>query len=353
MEDNPMKRYLTAILCSTLLLIGMISVEASAQAAGEAEAHVAAAKAIAASVPENAKYDLDYRYMFDSLCTQPKPTTAAQDAAALNQPANLQPRPSAEWYVEPARVFDNLYYLGTKTDSIWAVTTSAGIILIDADYHWNVEELVVGGMKKVGLDPANIKYLIITHAHVDHYGGAKYIQDHFHPRLLMSEADWNVVAKDNTPAEMKPKKDMVAMDGQKLTLGDTTLTLYMTPGHTPGTTSLIIPLKDGNDRHVGAIYGGVMLSIARAGVPYFPDWPTAIKTHLGSLRRLKEIEAKAGVDTVLTIHSMTDKSMDKLAAVRVRKPGEPHPYVSKALNQRFTTVLDECMSAQLAWRTKS
>ena len=348
-----MKRYLTAILCSSVILIGLISIHATAQAPGSAEAHVAAAKAIAASVPAGAKLELDYKYILETQCTQPKPANPAQEAQALNRPPNISGRPHDEWYTDPVKVFDNLYYLGTNKDSVWAITTSAGIILIDANFQWNVEELVVGGMKKVGLDPANIKYLVVTHAHSDHYWGVKYVQDHFHPRVLMSEADWNVVAKDNTPAEIKPKKDMVATDGQKLTLGDTTITLYITPGHTPGTISMIIPLKDGNDKHVGAIYGGFTLGIARAGVPYFPDWPTGLKAYLDSVKRMKDIEAKAGVDTMITIHSAIDKMNDKLAAVKVRKPGEPHPFVNKALRQRYLNLLDECVSAQLAWRSKT
>jgi len=348
-----MKRCLTPILCSVLLLIGWTSIPANAQAQGTAEAHVAAAKAIAASVPRAAKNELDFDYIIATQCTEPKPTTPAQDAEARQRPPNTNARPRADWYVEPVKVFDNLYYLGTNIDSVWAITTSAGIILIDSNFHWDVEELVVGGLKKFGLDPANIKYLVVTHAHSDHYWGARYIQDHFHPRVLMSEADWNVVAKDNTPAELKPKKDMVVTDGQKLTLGDTTISLYVTPGHTPGTISMIIPLKDGNQRHVGGIYGGFTLGIARAGVQYFPDWPTGLETYRASVRRFKEIEAKAGVDTMITIHSRIDKMMDKLAALKVRKPGEPHPFVNKELRQRFLNLLDECVSAQIAWRTKS
>jgi metallo-beta-lactamase class B len=253
-------------------------------------------------------------------------------------------------YAEPVRVFDNLIYLGSKKDSIWAVTTSAGIILIDTNFHWDVEELVVGGLKKFNLNPADIKYLVITHAHSDHYWGAKYIQDHFHPRTLMSEADWKVVETDNAPADIKPKKDMVITDGQKLTLGDTTIAMYLTPGHTPGTVSMIIPLKDGKDKHIGGIYGGFTLGIARNGVQYFPDWPTGLKTNLSSIRKWKDIEAKEGVDTMITIHSTIDKMNDKLAALKTRKPGDPHPFVNKEMRKRFLNLLDECVSAQLAWR---
>jgi metallo-beta-lactamase class B len=59
----------------------------------------------------------------------------------------------ASWYAEPARVFDNLYFVGGKLHSAWAMTTSDGIILIDTIYPYNSEELIIGGMQKLGLDP--------------------------------------------------------------------------------------------------------------------------------------------------------------------------------------------------------
>src|SRR5438046_2365013 len=123
---------------TTLLLISLLSIQSNAQAPASAEAHVAAAKAIADSVPKGARNELDYDYIIQTECTQPKAATPAQEAAALNRPPNTNPRPRADWYVDPVKVFDNLYYLGTNLDSVWAVTTSAGIILIDANYHWNV-----------------------------------------------------------------------------------------------------------------------------------------------------------------------------------------------------------------------
>src|SRR3954470_15482175 len=78
---------------------------------------------------------------------------------------------------EPVRAFDNLYYVGLTEIGAWAVTTSEGIIVIDAFGPEGTEERLVGNMRKVGLDPTQIKIVIVTHAHSDHGGGAKYLQD--------------------------------------------------------------------------------------------------------------------------------------------------------------------------------
>ena len=141
------------------------------------------------------------------------------------------------------KVFDNLYFVGQTEFSAWAITTSQGIILLDAIFDYSVEDEVVGGLKKLGLDPAQIKYVIVSHGHLDHAGGAKFLQERFGSRLVMTAADYDLLDQQNPP--WKPKRDMVATDGYQLTLGDTTLTLYVTPGHTEGTISTIIPVRDG------------------------------------------------------------------------------------------------------------
>src|SRR2546427_446365 len=146
----------------------------------------------------------------------------------------------------------------------------------------------------------------------------------------------------------EPEKDMVATDGMKLTLGDTTLTLYITPGHTPGTISILVPLKDGNERHVGAVWGGINADVGRNGVRYFPSMAETFKTWIASARRFQDIAAKANADVYLTLHPFYDKALDKLHALNFRKPGGPHPFVSKDNLNRFLTIIRECTEAQLA-----
>jgi hypothetical protein len=86
------------------------------------------------------------------------------------------------WYAEGGQVFDNLYMLTTKANSAWAVKTSDGIILIDTLFGYAAQDEIVDGMKKLGLDPADIKYVIISHAHGDHDGAVKFLQDTYKPQ---------------------------------------------------------------------------------------------------------------------------------------------------------------------------
>ncbi len=182
--------------------------------------------------------------------------------------------PRSAWYQEPAKVFDNLYWLGgwgsasrvpTKGgfspagNSTWAVKTSEGFILIDSGYDFSAPTLITEGLKKMGEDPSQIKYVILSHAHNDRYYGAKYLQDTYHAHIIMSAADWDVIAnpKNTDFEQLKPKRDMVATDGMKVTLGDTTLTVYLTPGHTPGAYHHHFRSRTATNGMLGAVWGGI------------------------------------------------------------------------------------------------
>ena len=338
-----MNRYVASVFCSVVLFIGFIAIEANAQSAA-VEAHIAKAKAAAY------RPDHDISDTFDAMCSPIRAGATQISGPGTSVPAPPRSKEPWGWAADPVKVFDNLYYVGTSNlnnQASWAVKTSDGIIMIDSAYDYTVKDQVTENFKKMGLDPTQIKYVIISHAHNDRYFGAKYLQDTYKAHIILSEADWNVIAKNTDPPENKPKKDMVATDGMKVTLGDTTLTVYITPGHTPGTLSTLVPLKDGNQQHIGYILGGRGAEWQDYGVTYWPDAATSMQTWLASIRRFHNIGMKAGADTYLTIHPQHDKLFDKFVALRFRKPGAPHPFVNKQFIENHTTVMTECLEAQL------
>ena len=134
---------------------------------------------------------------------------------------------------------------------------------------------------------------------------------------------------------------MVVTDGQKLTLGDTTLTLYLTPGHTPGTISTLIPVKDNGRAHLVAEWGGTMFNFARSR--------DAFDTYIASAERFQGIVARAGADALISNHTIYDGTKTKIPALAQRKPGDPHPYVIGAdAVKRYLTVASECAHAAQA-----
>jgi metallo-beta-lactamase class B len=234
------------------------------------------------------------------------------------------------------KVFDNLYFFGQTEYSVWALTTSQGIIVLDTIFDYSVENEVVGGMKKMGLDPANIKYAIVSHAHPDHDGGARYLQEHFGTRVIMSPADWDVLDKRTNGT--KPKRDVEATDGQKLTLGDTTVTMYITPGHTPGTTSSVFNVKDNGRTHTAALWGGVGLNADKESV----------QTYIKSAQRFSDIVRQSRADIILANHTDWDQSKVNLPMLANRPPGAPNPYVvGNARALTFLKVAIECATGRI------
>jgi metallo-beta-lactamase class B len=302
------------------------------------EQHIASARAAAGT---------EHAGLFDAVCGTTR-TVIAQ--AASPQPAGAgrggraggtapAPPPRETWHAEPVKVFDNLYFVGQTEYSAWAITTSQGIILLDAIYDYSVEDEVVGGLKTLGLDPAQIKYVVVSHGHGDHAAGAKLLQDRFGSRLVMSAADYDLVDQQDPP--WKPKRDIVATDGYKLTLGDTTITLYLTPGHTEGTISSIFPVRDGGTPHVAAAWGGTLFN--------FGPLKPRLAAYAASAARFKGIAAAAKADIILSNHTIYDGSKTKLPAVQARTAGQRHPYVvGPDVVARYLTTVGECAQAAVA-----
>jgi metallo-beta-lactamase class B len=319
------------ISCFMKLVFGLLVALATAAAQDNPQAHIAAAKAAAGD---------DFQNLFQFQCYGPGPGGArAGLPGVLPRPGG--PRPPgppdrSTWHAEPVKVFDNLYFFGQSEYSVWAITTSEGIIVLDTIFDYSVEDEVAGGMKKMGLDPANIKYAIVSHAHPDHDGGARFLQEHYGTRVIMSPADWDVL--DKRTRGTKPKRDMEATDGQKLTLGDTAVTLYITPGHTPGTISSVFPVKDHGTTHIVALWGGVGLN---------PD-RERVETYIRSAQRFSGIVKQAGADIILTNHTDWDRSKINLPLLAKRAPRTPNPYIvgnAKVLN--FLKVAEECATARI------
>ena len=179
-----MKGHLVPMFCTVLFLSGVNAGQAFGQSAS-AESHVEAARA-AAYAPGQ-----DFTGIFDGLCAEPAPPRPAPAVRPATTPPTVRTiPPRADWYEAPAKLFDNLYYVGSYLQSMWAVTTSEGIILHDTAFDYMAESLITEGLTELGLDPADIKYVIVAHGHGDHHLGAKYLQDTYGARIIMAEADW-------------------------------------------------------------------------------------------------------------------------------------------------------------------
>jgi len=207
---------------------------------------------------------------------------------------------------EPFRVFDNLYYVGDNTVSAWILETPEGLIMIDAMFANSVDQ-TLERVRRLGLDPQDIRYLFVSHSHGDHAGGAPRVKEVSGARVGMARADWELFTA------IPP--DLVIDDGDEVTLGDTTVRFFVTPGHTPGVLSMRFPVRDGANTHTAFMFGGVGLNFS--GVE-------RTEMYLESVGRLREM---SGIEVNIGNHPTMGDVFQRAERLAARGPGDPHPFV--------------------------
>ena len=272
----------------------------------------------------------------------------------------------------PGRAFDNLAYVGARWVSAWALQTSEGTILLDAlDNAAEAKTLIEGGMTQLGLDPARIKTIVVSHAHGDHYGGAPYLIERYHARVVMSQADWQM---SETALEFAlplwgdpPKRgpgDRAVNDGDTYTLGDTTLTFYLTAGHTLGTLTTVFDVKSrpqaddmrrpppegvsqpgggpaltqsSGATHRAMLWGGTAFNFGRDIL--------RMEHYIASTARMAQVAQAQGISVLLSNHPDYDGTVLKLPAAQSASGANPFVIGTPAV-VRALTVMGECAQAQ-------
>jgi len=217
-------------------------------------------------------------------------------------------------FIAPREVFDNLYYIGQSAVSAWAYDTGEGLVVFDAlNNAAEAEGILVPALEKLGFAGTDIKHLVITHEHFDHYGGARWLQDNFHPATYASAPAWAAMVN----VAGGPVQDKVIAEGDVLTIGNVTFNFYVTPGHTPGSLSTIFKVYDNGVEHTAGFYGGTGIPSAAA----------AKDQQIASMNRFADLAKEANVDTLIANHQNQDRSLYHFDLLDHRPDGGDHPYV--------------------------
>ena len=280
---------------------------------------------------------LDWSGTFMRLCVPPPPLQARTAGGRGGAPAG--PPPRASWYAEPAKVADNFYFLGTKLHNAWALVGSDGIIVFEALFDYAAPDEIADGMRKVGLDVNKVKYVLLSHAHADHDGGARFLQDMMrNAHLVYGGPDWDAVDRSTNHAGGKPKRDTVGTDGMNLTIGDTSVQVVTTPGHTAGTLSYLFEVKD-NGRPLRVAYVG------GTAIPFNGD-AAYYDTYIASVKKMAKAASEFRATALLSNHTEFDNGYYKAHTAANRKPGDPNPFeVGAATVGRYFTVVEDCATA--------
>ena len=281
----------------------------------------------------------DWAGTFLRLCIVPPPAAGRGRGAAPANAAPPGPPARSSWYAEPAMVADNFYFLGTKIHNAWALVGSDGIIVFEALFDYAAPDEIADGMRKLGLDVNRVRYVVISHAHGDHDGGAKFLQDKMpKARLVYGGPDWDAVDKSANRPGGKPKRDLVGDDGMKLSVGDASVQIVTTPGHTAGTLSFLFEVRD----------NGKPLRVAYVGGTAIPFDGTAAyyDGYIASVQKMAKAAADFNATVLLSNHTEFDNGYYKAHTAANRKAGEANPFdVGRDAVGRYFAVVDECTSA--------
>jgi metallo-beta-lactamase class B len=281
----------------------------------------------------------DHAGTFLRICVAPDNLNAGGPRGGGPGPRAVPDR--ATWYAKPYKVFDNLYFIGTRIHSAWALTTSAGVIVIDTLFDYAIEPEMIEGMTTLGLDPRDIKYVLISHAHGDHDQGAALLQSRYGAKIVMGTADWDATVQRAASAPGGvPKRDIAVGEGLKLTLGDTIVDVMATPGHTPGTLSYFFPVKDAGRTLIVAYAGGTAFN--------FPRQAANFAIYRDSQRKMTEVAEAAGATVLMSNHTEFDRAYDRARIAQLpRVAGEKHPYeTDTATVMRYFEMAGNCAEAQ-------
>jgi metallo-beta-lactamase class B len=272
----------------------------------------AVGKAYVAKATSEAGNDADLKFDLGVFC-QASGGAGNDDRANLGVPVGSPfpafPAPSPAKVMPPQHMFDNMWWFGNTGVGAWLFTSKDGYILFDTmDNMAEARDIIVGGMKQVGLDPAKIKYVVYGHWHGDHTGGGHYIESNFHPKAIMGRDDWELYFKmmeqANSGAGMGSRMDdKVAMthgidakDGMVIQVGDLKATIYQMTGHTPGSIGMVIPVKWAGKEHP--------ILIVTAGTDVHNR-----EALIGGYEHIWDEGEKAKVESVMQVHPNTNLNL--------------------------------------------
>jgi metallo-beta-lactamase class B len=216
------------------------------------------------------------------------------------------------------RIFDNVHYVGFQTVASYLVSTSDGLVLIDSGYAQTTEWLLEN-VRAAGFAPSSIRYILVTHSHTDHAGGAATLKQATGARVAMSAEDWTLLERQQASGQPGSptalQRDVVVKDGDAITVGDTTFRFHFTPGHTAGSTSIEFPVRDGGRSYRALTPGGL-------GLHYAPEWGPTFKTSIERLR------TRGPWDVMLSNHPfLMPRDLEDIEAALKTRGGGVHPAV--------------------------
>jgi metallo-beta-lactamase class B len=249
--------------------------------------------------------------------------------------------------VEPYRIAGNVYYVGASDVTSFLITTPAGHVLLDGGFVETAPR-IEANITKLGFKLEDVKVLLSSHAHFDHAGGLAELKRATGAKFEASEKEAPLLARgghgDFLFGDKQPfppvQADRILHDGDTVTLGGTTLTAHLTPGHTMGNTTWTMKAKDG-DRTYDIVFAPSTTILPGVSLTKNATYPEIAEDYAKTFRVLKSLPC----DVFLASHASFYNGLDK--AERLRKGAKENPFVDPQGYRDYVARMEKKYEEQL------
>jgi len=263
--------------------------------------------------------------------------------SALVQTQTQQDRTQDKIAFPAHTVIANLHYVGTATLNSYLFTTPQGHILINTNYEDTVP-LLRASVQKLGFALTDIKIILGSHAHPDHQQADAMLKELAGGATVMAmEQDIPALKAMNAPSGKAYSADRVLKDGEQVSLGGTTLTAHLTPGHTRGCTTWTTRIADGGKTYNVLIACGGLQENAR--LVNNKNYPEIAEDFARSIKTFKSLP----VDVFLGAHSW----FFDLAGKHKRLGSATNPYIDPAGYKAWVDNMERSYNTTLAEQKKA
>jgi metallo-beta-lactamase class B len=245
----------------------------------------------------------------------------------------------------PHKVMDNVYFVGTTMLSSYLITTPDGHILMNSNYEASVP-VIKASVEELGFDFKDIKILISGHAHPDHIEGDALVKELTGAEVVVGRLEVPAVKAFKHPAGKVLPIDRIVDDGDTVTLGGTTLTAHVLPGHTKGCLAWSMQLEED-----GKTYDALVECSLNGGFLQYvgnEEYPEIVDDMRSSYKKARELP----VEVFLSSHTIFYGLDEKYAKLLERKEGDPNPFIDpegyQAHVDEFEKVFETTLAKQLA-----
>jgi metallo-beta-lactamase class B len=240
----------------------------------------------------------------------------------------------------PHRVMDNLYYVGTKELASFLIVTPEGLILMNSDYETSVP-VIEASVKQLGFDFKNIKILIAGHAHPDHVEGDALVKQLTGAQVVVGRVD-APKTREFRPGGKEHPIDRLVDDGDTVTLGGTTLTAHLMPGHTKGCLAWSTDLKENGKTY----HAFIECSLNGQFLQVLDNYPGMIDDFRATYKKARTFP----VDVFLSSHASFYHMAEKYEKLKTRREGDPNPFVDPEGYKAHVDEYEKSFEAAVAKR---